>query len=420
MRVLRIDSWEGDSGGGQVYVRSVSDALNALGHPQRVLNLVPRTPDATQPDEQFVRTGPTARQRLVADLGADTAFERAFHEAVRTFEPDLVHLHRFDVMFTPIARALSAVNIPVVFTAHDAELVCPISTLILPDGAVCEGGVRPRCMFTGCRVGGGGPYNLWQRRVFDRQLAPKISAFLCPSTLLTTYLHRHGYRPAVHLPPFARIPDAVRAGPYPPTRSDTPPTVGYLGRLEPYKGIQDLLRAVALLAPNEPGVRLTIAGDGPFRRALEHQAHSLGITDRVTWRGDLRGAEKEEWFRSIDVLAVPSSAWENFGLVALEALTRGRPVVATAFGGLPDIVQDRETGRLVPVADPPALAEALADVLADKERAATWAEAGRRRCLVRFTPEVHVERLLAVYRSVLDHRSLGSPVEAVTLVGPPS
>jgi glycosyltransferase involved in cell wall biosynthesis len=416
MRVLRIDSWEGDGGGGQEYVRSVSDELTQRGHPQHLLNLVTRRPASPRPDEEFVLTAPTPRARLAADLGADASLDRALRAAVSSFRPDLVHLHRFDAMFTPIARSLSSLDLPVVFTAHDAELVCPISTLILPGGEVCEGGVRPRCMFTGCRVGWGVPYNVWQTRVLDRELAPRIAAFLCPSALLATYLHRHGYRPAIHLPPFARIPDAVRTAAYPPPEASEPPTIGYLGRLEPYKGVQDLLQAMALLAPTESAVRLTIAGDGSFRAALEQLARTLGVSDRVVWRGDLRGPEKEEWFRTIDVLAVPSNAWENFGLVALEALTRGRPVVATEFGGLPDVVQDRETGRLVPVSDPPALAEALAETLADRGRAAAWAKEGRRRSLERFTPELHVERLLAVYRAVLARQQFDSPMEARSLV----
>ena len=416
MRVLRIDSWEGDIGGAQVYVRSVADALTALGHPQHLLNLVPRPSTTPRADEEFLTTAATPRGRLAADLGADGTFERTLHAAVDRFRPDLIHLHRFDAMFTPIARALSTLGIPVVFTAHDAELVCPISTLIRPGGIVCEGGVLPRCMFTGCRVGLGVPYNLRQTSVLDRTLVPRISAYLCPSSLLATYLHRHGYRPAIHLPPFAAIPDPVRQAPYPPPDTGAPPTIGYLGRLEPYKGVQDLLRALALLAPNEPGVRLTIAGDGAHRAVLEQMARSLGVSDRVTWRGDLRGAEKEAWFRSIDVLAVPSNAWENFGLVALEALTRGRPVVATEFGGLPDVVQDRETGRLVPVSDPQALGEALAETLADRGRAAAWAREGRRRALERFTPELHVRRLLSVYRAVLDHSTFGSPIEADAVV----
>ena len=415
MRVLRVDSWEGEIGGGQVYIRSVADALSERGHPQRLLNLVTERPTAPRADEEYVVTAPTARARLLSDLGSSAAFESAFRGILEEFKPELIHLHRFDTMFTPIARALGDVDLPIVFTAHDAEIVCPISTLIQPGGVVCDGGVRFRCLVTGCRVGWGGPYNLWQTRVFDQQLAPRIAAFLCPSSLLTTYLHRNHYRPAIHLPPFARIPEAVRAAPYPPPPTDGPPTVGYLGRLEPYKGVQDLLEAIAILSRQEPKLRLTVAGAGGYRSTLEARARALGVSDRVEWRGDVRGAEKEDWFRSINVLAVPSNVWENFGLVALEALTRGRPVVATDFGGLPDIVQDGETGRLVPVSDPGRLAEALRETLADRDRSARWAAEGRRRALERFTPELHVARLLDVYRAVLDRASLGSPMEADAL-----
>ncbi|MCI4354500.1 MAG: glycosyltransferase, partial [Thermoplasmata archaeon] len=216
MRVLRVDSWEGEIGGGQVYVRSVADVLTEQGHPQRLLNLVTERPAVARPDEEYLVNAPTARGRVLADLGASSSFEAEFRRACAEFEPDLIHLHRFDTMFTPIARALGDLDIPIVFTAHDAEIVCPISTLIQPGAVVCDGGVRFRCLWTGCQVGWGGPYNLWQSRVFDRQLAPKIAAFLCPSSLLTTYLHRNHYRPAVHLPPFARIPDAVRRAPYDP------------------------------------------------------------------------------------------------------------------------------------------------------------------------------------------------------------
>ncbi|HEY6238031.1 MAG TPA: glycosyltransferase [Thermoplasmata archaeon] len=416
MRILRVDSWDGRPGGGQEYVRSVADELEAHGHPQRLLQLVSGDDGRAAADERRFDL-PTARTgRLATDLGASDRFDSFFAAEVESFRPDLVHVHHFDAAFVPLARALGRVEVPVVFTAHDAELVCPISTLIRPGGIVCEGGVLPRCLFTGCHVGLGGPYNLLQRRVFDATVAPSIRAYLCPSSLLTRYLHELGYRPAVHLAPFARIPERVRASAYPPPEPGLPPTIGYIGRLEPYKGVHDLLAAVALLASELPNVRLRIAGEGPFRRALEAQARRLGLTDRIRWDGPVDGAAKEEWFRSVHVVAVPSSAWENFGLVALEALTRGRPVVASNFGGLPDVVQDGETGRLVGIARPDELAAALRETLGDPARAVRWGTEGRRRALERFTPERHVEGLLAVYSEVLAGRPIASGSEARDLL----
>ena len=416
MRVLRVDSWEGRPGGGQDYIRAVADELHARGHEQRLVNLVREVPGAPRPDERYVRTSGSTLARAAEDLTVHGAVAVALEENVREFRPDLVHLHRFDAAFTTIAGWVARLEVPVVFTSHDAELVCPISTLILPDGRVCEGGVRPRCQFTGCDVGWGAPLNVWQRQIFDRWVAPKVQAFLSPNRSLAGYLDRHWYRPSVHLPPFARIPGAVRAAAPPYPSSSAPPVVGFMGRLEPYKGVADLLEAFVRVRARLPGARLDLAGDGPSRSSFEAQALRLGVADAVTWRGDLRGEAKDEWFATIRVLAVPSRGWENFGLVALEALTRGRPVVASDFGGLPDVVEEGASGHLVPVAAPGALATALLDLLEDPERAARWGAEGRARALERFTPEIHVDRLLAVYRAVLDGRPIVSNSRASDLL----
>ncbi len=416
LRVLRLDSWSGRPGGGQEYVRSVADELAAAGHGQRLIQLTDWRPEAPRPDERYLGRPSSPVARLGRDLVDDPALAAVFREEVRSFHPDLVHLHHFDASFTPIARLLAASEIPLVVTAHDAELVCPISTLVRPGGVICDGGIRPRCLFTGCRVGLGGPYNLAQRAVFDSVLAPRTRVFLCPSRRLAEYLDANGYRPAVHLPPFARIPPAVRSGPFAPAAAGATRRIGYIGRLEAYKGVHDLLTAFAPLSRQRPELRLSVAGDGPSRAALGAQADRLGIADRVEFAGHVAGEAKEAWYRSVEMVIVPSNAWENFGLVALEALTRERPVVATDFGGLPDVVQDRETGRLVPMASPPALAAAIAELLDDPATARRYAVEGRRRALERFTPELHVRRLLAVYAAVLDGRTLPTLSRAADLL----
>ncbi len=415
-RVLRVDSWTGRPGGGQEYVRSVADELAAAGHEQRLIQLTDWRSEAPRPDERVVTASPTRFARLGRDLVADPALVRAFHEELRSFRPDLVHVHHFDASFTPLARLLAESDVPLLLTAHDAELVCPISTLVRPGRVVCDGGVRTRCQFTGCHVGLGGPYNLWQRRVFDARVLPRVRVYLCPSRRLAEYLDANGYRPAVHLPPFARIPPSVRSGPFGPPAAGGPRRIGYIGRLEPYKGVHDLLDAVARLAAHRPELRLSIAGDGPSRGPLAERAARLGLADRVEFAGHVEGAAKEAWYRSVEMVVVPSNAWENFGLVALEALTRERPVVATDFGGLPDVVQDRETGRLVPLSDPPALAAAIDELLNDPVTARRYALEGRRRSLERFTPEVHVRRLLAVYDAILAGRKLPSLSRAADLL----
>jgi glycosyltransferase involved in cell wall biosynthesis len=413
MRILRIHSWDGNLGGAEDYLRAVTPLLAARGHQTRIIEFVDRTPADPRPFEQVELVPSGGWARIRTDVFSSARIQGVIDEARREFKPDVVHLHHFDAGFTSIAHALRGLDTPLLFTAHDAELVCPISTLVKPGNVICEGGVRFRCLTTGCEVGwGGGPYNLLQRHRFDRAVAPKVQAYLCPSRSLTNYLDQNGYRPTVHVASFAQIPAEVRATPLPTPAPETPPTVGYLGRLESNKGLQFLLPAIAQAAKAIPTLRLDIAGEGSYRASLESLARDLGIADRILWRGPLRGPAKEEWFRGVHLLAVPSNVFENFPLVALEGLVRGRPVVATNVGGIPDIVEDGVTGRLAPIADAPALARAIAGSLQDLPAARALASAGRTRVLTEFTPEQHVERLLAVYAAVLAGRPLRSRMEA--------
>ncbi|MEO8667040.1 MAG: glycosyltransferase family 4 protein, partial [Bauldia sp.] len=157
----------------------------------------------------------------------------------------------------------------------------------------------------------------------------------------------------------------------------------YVGRLVPHKGVDTLIAAMALLAPHYPDLRLTIVGEGEARGALQGDAARLAITERVVFAGSVPHARVYEEMASAVMVVVPSRI-EPFGLVALEAAQMGRPVVAAAIGGLPEIVIDGETGLLVAPDDPPALAGAIATLLDDPQRADRLGEAARRRALEHF------------------------------------
>ncbi len=417
MRILRINSWDGPgTGGAEGYLRSVMDELESRGHPNLLVNLTDVRPPVPVPDERYLPMVPmtAAKARMRQDLGELPRVSAFLEETVRSFRPDLVQLHHFEAAFTTVGRFLRQLGVPLVVTAHDAWLVCPIGTLVRPGTVICEGGIRWRCQFTGCAVGRGLPYSLWQKRLFDAWVAPKVRAYLCPSRSLMDYLDRHRYRPAVHLPSFAQIPLQVQQGSAPYPRGTA--HIGWIGRLESYKGVEDLLRAFVRVRSQYPDAILDIAGDGSARPALASLSEQLGLGPAVKWLGRVRGPEKEAFFAGVKVLAVPSSQYENFPLVALEALARGRPVVGTAIGGIPEIVEDGRNGRIVPIQDPVALAEGLLDVLKDPARGESWGATGRRKVLQEVTPERHVTRLLALYAAVLSGADLPSRLEAGALV----
>lgn len=138
----------------------------------------------------------------------------------------------------------------------------------------------------------------------------------------------------------------------------------FVGRLSPEKGVVDLLQACGQLASRSVPFRLTIIGDGPLRPSLEQQTEALGIQDAVEYLGWLPREQLWECYRRADVVCVPSLS-EPQGLVVLEALISGTPVVASAVGGIPDMIHDGENGRLHPPGNPERLVECLGELAND-------------------------------------------------------
>jgi glycosyltransferase involved in cell wall biosynthesis len=182
-----------------------------------------------------------------------------------------------------------------------------------------------------------------------------------------------------------------------------------LGRLVERKGQDDAVRALGAV----PDAELVVVGGpapdavdaDPEVRRLRALAAEAGVADRLVFTGSVARADVPAWIRSADVvLAVPW--YEPFGITPLEAMACGRPVVATAVGGLVDTVVDGVTGDLVPPRDPERLGQALAALLADEERRAAYGAAGVERARARYRWSRVVADTECVYRQVLARRHL--------------
>jgi glycosyltransferase involved in cell wall biosynthesis len=173
--------------------------------------------------------------------------------------------------------------------------------------------------------------------------------------------------------------------------------IGTACRFVPLKGLPVLFDAVSRLRPEFPHLRLEIAGAGPEEDALRGAARALGIEGCVRflgWVPDLSGVAKG-W----DAFVLPSLE-EAFGMVLVEAMHMGLPVVATLVGGVPEIVEDRVTGSLVPAGDPVGLAAAIGHLLRSPEARRALGAAGRQRARDRFCTEAMVAQLDALYAEI--------------------
>lgn len=165
--------------------------------------------------------------------------------------------------------------------------------------------------------------------------------------------------------------------------NDGPLVIGAVSRLSPEKGLEYLLRAVAMLrdrADREYAPKLTLqvvlAGDGPSREALEYLTAELRIDDRVRFLGEIAHTAVPEVLAAFDIFTMPST-WEGFGVSALEACAMELPVVASDVHGIPDVIVHDRTGILTPARDVGALADAIARLIADAELRRRMGAAGR-------------------------------------------
>ena len=211
-------------------------------------------------------------------------------------------------------------------------------------------------------------------RPLSRWLVRRASVVVCASSALAEDARALGARDIRVIPSAVAIPETVG-------KPDEPPHVLYVGRLSEEKGVRELAEAAE-------GLPLVVVGDGPLRSLFPQAAgfvppHELGL-----------------WYERAAVVVVPSRR-EGYGMVAREAMAYGRPVVATAVGGLVDAVEDGVTGLLVPPLDVAALRAALERLLADPTLRAELGRSGRGRARESSSPPAVASALEAIFADLV-------------------
>jgi glycosyltransferase involved in cell wall biosynthesis len=181
------------------------------------------------------------------------------------------------------------------------------------------------------------------------------------------------------------------------------PVVLFAGRLAPQKAVGDLIAALDVLQHVRPDLRALIVGDGPDREALEDLVNSFGLRLAVKFLGHRDDVPR--LLAASDLLVLPS-LYEGLPNVVLEAMRFRKPVVATSAPGTTEVVVDGETGLLVPMKAPTALARAIRTVIEDRDLARRMGEAGRARAEAEFRAETMVERFAGLYERIAREKAI--------------
>ena len=332
-------------GGVQAHVHDLAVALIALGHDVSVIT--PADDDAPLPPYVVSagRAVPVPYNGSVARLAFGVLSLGRVRRWLREGAFDVVHVHE------PSAPSLSllatwAADVPIVATFHTSVS-------------------RSRAMAAA--------YSILQTAL------EKISGRIAVSEAARRTLVEHLGGDAVLIPNGVQVSNFAAAKPFPGWQGEGE-AIGFLGRIdEPRKGFPVLLEAFELLASRRPGLRLLVAGPGDtddVRKALPESLQS-----RVTLLGLVSDVDKARMLRSIDLYVAPNTGGESFGIVLLEAMAAGTPVLASDLDAFRVVLDDARTGVLFPTGDAEALARAAGDLLDDPDRRASLSVQGSRRAL---------------------------------------
>lgn len=178
--------------------------------------------------------------------------------------------------------------------------------------------------------------------------------------------------------------------------------VGSLTHTHSYKGVDFLIRAARFIQPAVPDARIVVVGSGPLRKPLEAMSRRQGVEEMVRFVGYVRREDLPTYYAAASVIVLPSvSRAEGCGLVLLEAMACGKPVVGTTVGGIPFFVRDGENGFLIPPRDPKAIARAVVDILSDQPLARGLGARGRALVERDYCCRTMVDHTERVYQQVL-------------------
>ncbi|WP_456734385.1 glycosyltransferase family 4 protein [Bradyrhizobium sp. USDA 3364] len=321
--------------------------------------------------------------------------------------PDLMHCHNIYHQLTPsIVGVAKSRGIPVVLTLHDTKPVCPVHTRALGNQlcSLCLSGGFHHVLMHRCSDGSlAQSATLYLEAVTQQWLGSyeKVDRFIAPSRFMQDSVSRR-FSPDRTVLLYNGV-DVRGISP----RGQDKGYVLYCGRLAPGKGAETLLRAHQAAGSPWP---LVIAGTGPLTDDLKSQ-----FARNVQFAGHLSGETLSTTIAEASVVVVPSEWCENCPMSVLEAMAQGKAVIATRIGGIPELVNDGETGFLFEPGNVDDLRTHLECLMGDGERRAQMGAAGRLHVERHFSLEKHNAELMAVYRSLLPGRSMAAAVHGASV-----
>lgn len=366
MKVLMVTEWHPLTiGGVQKHVYELSKHLIERGFDVQIL---------TKMSKKTLNTHQTTPP--IIEVDSITPFQNILtppnlskiKEAITQYSPDVIHVHH---AFTPTPLLTlyiaEKMGMPKILTNHSAAGNSTNSILTLMS---CKG-----LMFL---------------RYFIAKADRVISVSKCAATFIENLLGNDVES--------IIIPNGVNVHRFHPPKNEVDTSlVLFVGRLVHRKGVHVLIKAFSRVVEEEAEAKLLIAGEGYMKPFLQMRVKQLKLEGKIKFLGKISEEKLANVYRSSRIVVIPSLYRESFGMVALEAMASGRPIIATRVGGLPEIIQDGKNGFLTPPGDHEKLAEKIVQLLSNPKMANEMGFLGRKIAVENYSWDTVAEQIVNVY-----------------------
>jgi len=401
MKILQINKFYYLKGGAERHVFALANLLRQAGHEVIPFSMMDENNEAMSFDQYFPEPVSLDKFNLknIFKLFYNREAAQKLERLIKAERPDIAHLHNIShQLSSSIVNVLKKYHIPIVQTLHDYKLICP-NYKLFSCGEVCykcRGGKYYNCLFNKCVKNSYSKsllatleayYCRWQR------IYEKINLFIAPSRFMKDICVSFGIveNKIKVLNHFNDKVASVLTG-----EIGDEPYLLYYGRLAEEKGIEILIRAMISVEEN---LKLIIIGAGSDFGKIKNLIEKLKLTDKIEMLGPKYGAELNKYIVNSLAVVVPSIWPENFPYVVLEALSAGKPIIASASGGLKEMVADGENGFLFESGDVKDLALAISKLFgADREKLSRTALLLSKQ----YKPNSYLPKIIKIYQSLID------------------
>ena len=368
MRILLVNKFHYLKGGSEKYYFELGKLLKKHGHEVAYFSMEDKKNIKTGDKEYFVKLIDlnTGSKLKALDVIYSRENKKEMEEALEDFKPDIVHLNNFQRQLSAsIIDPIKKRNIPIIYTAHDLQAICPAITMLDKDKNICEkcmSGKYFNCIKKKCIKNSnlksilGAIEGKYYR--IKKIYAKSIDKIIAPSEFYRTKLIEDG----IPKDKVIVLHNFIDTNEYDIPTSDEGYAV-YIGRLSKEKGILNLIEAMSIIKEG----KLKIAGDGPEKVNIFKFIKKNNLEDRIELLGYLNKEQVKDVVSKCRCVVVPSIWYENCPYSVLETLAIGKPVIGSNIGGITELIENNKTGYIYNYKNINDLSEKLEKIFEEKE-----------------------------------------------------